>query len=61
MENKKETDIGLNTLAGRIVVAGLTTMGLTAVGGAPAWVIVVATLVVLVGVVICTRSFWWRR
>lgn len=61
MENKKETDIGLNTLGGRIVTVGLVSMGGTAAAGVPIWLTAVAVLVVLAGVAICTRSFWWRR
>lgn len=61
MENKNEIDIGLNTLGGRIVIAGLTSMGVTAAVDIPIWLTAVPVLVVLVGVAICTRSFWWRR
>jgi len=61
MTEKKETDIGLNTLGGKIVTAGLTGTGVMAAIGPPAWLIAVPIMVTLVGMLICTRSFWWRR
>ena len=61
MENKKETDIGLNTLGGKIVTTGLTSMFIMSATGVPIWLTAVPVMVVLVGVAICTRSFWWRR
>lgn len=61
MKQENEMDIGLNALGGNMVNGGLAGTPVLVVCGAPVWLIMVPVVVTLVGVLICTRSFWWRR
>ena len=61
MKESKEIDIGLNKLAATIITVGLGSMGTMVAFGASTWWVVVPVLVVVAGLAICTRSFWWRR
>lgn len=60
MKESKEIDIGLNKLAATMVTVGLGSMGMMVFGDSTGLVIV-PVMVVVVGLAICTRSFWWRR
>lgn len=61
MAQESKTDIGLNALGVKMVHAGLTGTPVLVICGAPVWLIMVPVVVTLVGVLICTQSFWWRR
>jgi len=61
MKESKEVDIGLNKLGATMVTVGLFSMGtMVGLGASTAWV-AVPVVVVVSGLAISTRSFWWRR